>query len=40
MLGVAVEWFHRLLRLEVGVNPRTGRTGLVVDLGRDLWPIL
>jgi hypothetical protein len=38
-VGVALEWFHRLFRLEWGVN-REGEMGLVVDVGRDLWGIL
>lgn len=38
--GVAVEWFHQLLRAEVGVQLRTGRVGVQVDLNRDLWSIL
>lgn len=38
-LGVALEWFHRLFRIEWAVNP-DGDMGLVLDLGRDLWGIL
>lgn len=38
-LGVAVEWFHRLFRIEWAVSP-DGDLGLTVDLGRDLWGIL
>jgi hypothetical protein len=37
--GVAVEWFHRLLRTEVGVSLRTGRAGVTVDLSREWWEI-
>jgi len=29
-----------LVRVEVGVGLATGRAGLLVDLHRDLWPIL
>jgi len=39
VFGVALEWFHRLLRLEGGVN-LDGDVGFTVDLGRDLWGIL
>lgn len=38
--GVAVEWFHRLLKLEVGASLRDRRAGIVIDLRRDLWAIL
>jgi hypothetical protein len=38
--GVAVEWFHQLLRAEVGVHLRTGRVGVQIDLNRALWSIL
>ncbi|HEX9582155.1 MAG TPA: hypothetical protein VF970_13720 [Gemmatimonadales bacterium] len=38
--GVAVEWLSHLVRVEVGVGLATGRAGLLVDLHRDLWPIL
>lgn len=37
--GVALEWFHRLLRVEGGVN-LDGQFGVTADLGRDLWGIL
>jgi len=38
--GVAVEWFHTLLRLDFGVGLRDGSIGVAVDVSRDLWPIL
>jgi hypothetical protein len=38
--GLALEWFHHLLRLESGVSLRTGRVGVTVDLNRDWWGIL
>jgi hypothetical protein len=38
--GVGVEWLHQLIRVELGVDPRTGSLGLLVDLHRGLWPLL
>jgi hypothetical protein len=38
--GLAVEWFMRLLRLEVGVGLRDGGVGVSVDVNRDWWGIL
>jgi hypothetical protein len=38
--GLAVEWFMRLLRMEVGVGLRDGRVGLTLDLNRDWWGLL
>jgi outer membrane protein assembly factor BamA len=40
VVGVAIEWFHRLLRSEVGVSLRTGRAGVTVDINREWWDIL
>jgi hypothetical protein len=40
VVGVAVEWFHRLIRVEMGVATRTGTVGVTVDLRRSLWPVL
>ncbi|NNG16427.1 MAG: hypothetical protein HKM89_08100 [Gemmatimonadales bacterium] len=40
VVGVAAEWFMRLLRLEAGVNLRDGSLGLTVDIHRDWWPLL
>lgn len=37
--GLALEWFHRLVRIQAAVNPE-GRWGLTADIGRDLWGIL
>ena len=38
--GVALEWFMRLLRVEVGIGLRTGDFGLTVDVNRDWWGLL
>ena len=38
--GLAVEWFMRLLRLELGIGLRDGQVGLTVDLSRDWWGVL
>lgn len=38
--GVAVEWFHRLIRVETGVSLRTGQVGITVDVDREWWEIL
>ncbi|HEX6105293.1 MAG TPA: hypothetical protein VFZ26_06900 [Gemmatimonadales bacterium] len=38
--GLALEWFMRLVRVELGVGLRTGRVGLTVDVSRDWWGIL
>lgn len=38
-VGVGLEWFHRLLRVDLGVNV-DGDVGWTVDIGRDLWGIL
>ncbi len=40
VVGVAVEAFHGLLRVEAGASLRERRAGVVVDLRRDLWSIL
>jgi hypothetical protein len=40
VVGVAAEWFMRLLRLEAGVSLRDGSFGLTVDIHRDWWPLL
>ena len=40
VVGVAVEWFHRLLRAELGWWPAGGEVGVMVDVRRDLWPVL
>jgi hypothetical protein len=40
VVGVAVEAFHRLLRVDAGWAPRAGRVGVSVDVRRSLWPIL
>jgi hypothetical protein len=38
--GLAVEWFHRLIRAEAGVSLRTGALGVTVDVSREWWEIL
>ena len=38
--GVALEWFHHLIRIETGVSLRTGKLGVTVDVGRDWWEVL
>lgn len=40
VLGIRLEWFHRLLRAELGWWPAGGDVGLTLDVRRDLWPIL
>ena len=38
--GIALEWFMRLLRLEMGIGLRTGDVGVTVEIHRDWWSIL
>jgi hypothetical protein len=38
--GLGVEWFHRFLRMDVGVGLRDGDVSVVLDVTRDLWNIL
>jgi hypothetical protein len=38
--GVAIEWFHRLIRIEGGVSLRTGQVGISIDLARAWWEVL
>jgi len=38
--GLAVEWFMRLLRTELGVGLRDGTVGFTVDVSRDWWGVL
>jgi hypothetical protein len=40
VVGLGVEWPLNLLRVDVGVSPRTGRVGVAVDISRDFWDIL
>ncbi len=40
VVGVGLEWFHRLVRFEVGGSVRSSRVGFVVDIRRDLWSVL
>jgi hypothetical protein len=39
-VGLGLEWFHGLLRLDVGMRLRDPALGVVVDVRRDLWGIL
>ncbi len=38
--GLAAEWFHQLLRADLGISLETGRLGLMVDAGRAWWEVL
>jgi hypothetical protein len=38
--GLALEWFHRLLRIEAGVSLETGKVGVTVDVSREWWEVL
>jgi hypothetical protein len=38
--GVALEWFHQLIRAEAGVSLRTGDLGVTLDVSREWWEIL
>lgn len=40
VVGVALEWPHRLIRAEVGVSLRDPAVEVIVDVRRDLWGIL
>jgi hypothetical protein len=40
VVGLGLEWFHDLLRLDVGYALRTGRFGGAIDVSRDFWDIL
>ncbi len=40
VLGVAVEWLMRLIRVEAGVGLRGGGFGVSVDVNRDWWGVL
>jgi hypothetical protein len=40
VVGVALEWFMRLIRVEAGVGLRDGDFGLTVDVNRDWWGLL
>jgi len=39
-IGLSLEVFHRLLRIDAGWAPRAGRVGLTADVRRELWPLL
>jgi hypothetical protein len=38
--GLALEWFHHLLRVEAGVSLQTGGVGVTVDFSREWWEVL
>jgi len=38
--GLGLEWFHDLIRFDVGYGLRTGKLGAAVDVSRDFWDIL
>jgi hypothetical protein len=38
--GIAVEWFHRFFRVDVGVGLRDAEISVLVDVSQDLWDIL
>jgi hypothetical protein len=40
VLGMSAEFFHRLLRVDVGYATRTRDVGVTLDLRQSLWPIL
>ena len=40
VVGVAAEWFMRLIRVEAGIGLRDGDFGLTVDVNRDWWGLL
>jgi hypothetical protein len=40
VVGVGLEWFHRLLRADVALGLREPQVQVIVDVRRDLWPIL
>lgn len=40
VVGVAAEWFMRLIRVEAGVGLRDGDFGITVDVNREWWGIL
>jgi hypothetical protein len=40
VVGVALEWFMRLIRVEAGMGLRDGNFGLTVDINRDWWGLL
>jgi hypothetical protein len=40
VIGVAAEWFMRLIRVEAGIGLRDGEFGLTVDVNRDWWGLL
>jgi hypothetical protein len=39
-VGIALEWFMRIIRLEAGIGLRTGEVGVTFEIHRDWWSIL
>ncbi len=40
MVGLGIEWFHNLFRVDVGFGLRDSEFGFVFDVNRGLWSIL
>ena len=40
VVGVAFEWFMRLIRVDIGTSLRTGRVGVTVDVSREWWGVM
>jgi hypothetical protein len=40
VVGLGLEWFHNLFRVDLGLDLRDGRFGVVFDVNRDMWEIL
>ena len=40
VVGLAAEWFMRLIRVEAGIGLRDGELGVTVDVNRDWWGVL
>ena len=40
VVGLALEWFMRLIRVEAGIGVRDGGLGVTVDINRDWWGLL
>jgi hypothetical protein len=40
VVGLALEWFMRLIRVEAGIGVRDGDLGITVDINRDWWGLL
>ncbi len=40
VVGLGLEWFHNLFRVDFALSLRDGRFGVVFDVNRDMWQIL